>query len=82
MKRHIGNIWVSTETYEIVFRVYNEGHLKNISKAVDEIVLNYINLSGIHERLIQEIAKLRTELKQEKERAEGYRTQLLTGVKP
>ena len=76
MKRNIGNIWLSNDSFDAVNEMFYKIHAKNISHVMDTIVHHYITNLAHVEALIQEIAKLKRELKECQEARIAYRGQL------
>jgi hypothetical protein len=77
MKRNIGNIFVSQQSFEAVNEMFVKTRAKNISHTIDEIVVSYMAMAGQHVRLVEEINKLKQEAKEHQKTIDGYRKQLI-----
>jgi len=77
MKKNIGNIYVSTQSYDAIFDIFYQSKFKNISNAIDSIILNYLAIGKAHEKTIQEMQKLKQDITELKEQNDSYRKKLI-----
>jgi hypothetical protein len=58
-----------------------KGQYRNVSACVDEIIYQYINLIARHQELVNEIARLKRELKEAQDKILSYRGQIVDNVR-
>jgi hypothetical protein len=74
-------VFVSKTQYDNLMELCYKGQYRNVSACVDEIIYQYINLIARHQELVNEIARLKRELKEAQDKILSYRGQIVDNVR-